>query len=82
MNLTYEELDDIVRQGTELGTYVYLFTGGEPLVRKKDLIRLCEAHPDCVFSSFTNGTLIDEEFPVVIPLRMQKLSAVKNILII
>lgn len=62
MNLTYEELDGIVKQGTELGTYVYLFTGGEPLVRKKDLIRLCEAHPDCVFSSFTNGTLIDEEF--------------------
>lgn len=62
MNLTYEELDGIVNQGTGLGTYVYLYTGGEPLVRKKDLIRLCEAHPDCVFSSFTNGTLIDEEF--------------------
>lgn len=62
MNLTYEELDDIVRQGTELGTYIYLFTGGEPLVRKEDIIRLCDAHPDCVFSAFTNGTLIDEAF--------------------
>lgn len=62
MNLTYEELDEVVKQGTALGTYVYLYTGGEPLVRKKDLIRLCEAHPDCVFTSFTNGTLIDEEF--------------------
>lgn len=62
MNLTYEEMDNIVCQGIELGTYVYLFTGGEPLVRKKDIIRLCEAHPDCVFSSFTNGTLIDEAF--------------------
>ena len=62
MNLTYEEMDDIVRQGVELGTYVYLFTGGEPLVRKKDIIRLCEDHPDCVFSTFTNGTLIDEAF--------------------
>ena len=62
MNLTWEEMDDIVRQGVELGTYVYLFTGGEPLVRKKDIIRLCEDHPDCVFSTFTNGTLIDEVF--------------------
>lgn len=62
MNLSFEEMDDIVRQGVELGTYVYLFTGGEPLVRKKDIIRLCEAHPDCVFSAFTNGTLIDEAF--------------------
>ena len=62
MNLTYEEMDDIVCQGVELGTYVYLFTGGEPLVRKTDIIRLCEDHPDCVFSTFTNGTLIDEVF--------------------
>lgn len=28
MNLSYEEMDSIVRQGVELGTYVYLFTGG------------------------------------------------------
>lgn len=62
MNLTYEEMDNIVCQGVELGTYVYLFTGGEPLVRKNDIMRLCEAHPDCVFSTFTNGTLIDEAF--------------------
>lgn len=62
MNLTYEELDSIVKQGVEMGTYVYLFTGGEPMVRKKDIIRLCEEHQDCVFSTFTNGTLIDETF--------------------
>ena len=41
---------------------MYIFTGGEPLVRKKDIIALCEKHPDCEFLSFTNGTLIDEEF--------------------
>ncbi len=62
MNLSYEEMSDIVRQGKELGTYVYLFTGGEPLVRKVDIICLCEEHSDCVFSTFTNGTLIDEAF--------------------
>ena len=31
-------------------------------MRKADILRLCEAHPDCEFSSFTNGTLIDEAF--------------------
>lgn len=62
MNLSYEELDDIVRQANALGCYFFLYTGGEPLVRKKDIIRLCEAHPDCEFSAFTNATLIDEEF--------------------
>lgn len=62
LNLTYEEMDSIVNQANEMGTYMFLFTGGEPMVRKKDIIRLCEAHNDCVFSAFTNGTLIDEEF--------------------
>ncbi|MEE8722698.1 MAG: radical SAM protein [Eggerthellaceae bacterium] len=61
-SLTYDEMNNVVKQGKELGTYVYLFTGGEPLVRKHDLIRLCEEHPDCMFSAFTNGTLVDEQF--------------------
>ena len=62
LNLSLEELDSIVTQGKAMGTYMYIFTGGEPLVRKKDVIALCEKHSDCEFLSFTNGTLIDEEF--------------------
>ncbi len=62
LNLSFDEIDDIIRQGKELGVYLYIYTGGEPLVRKKDLIRLCEKHSDCIFLSFTNGTLIDEAF--------------------
>lgn len=45
-----------------LGVHIYIYTGGEPLARKHDLIRLCEAHPDCSFLCFTNATLIDEDF--------------------
>ena len=62
LNLTNEDINSIINQGKELGTHMYIYTGGEPLVRKKDLIKICEAHPDCTFLSFTNGTLIDEEF--------------------
>ena len=62
LNLSYAELDDIIRQGKELGMRFFLYSGGEPLVRKADILRLCEAHPDCEFSAFTNGTLIDEAF--------------------
>ncbi|MGI6500534.1 MAG: radical SAM protein [Anaerostipes sp.] len=62
LNLTLEDLDSVIRQGKELGIYMYIYTGGEPLVRKADLIQLCEMHPDCEFLTFTNGTLIDEEF--------------------
>ena len=62
LNMTYEQLDDIIKQGKAMGTYMYLFSGGEPMVRKADIIKLCEAHPDCVFTAFTNGLLIDEQF--------------------
>lgn len=62
LNMSYEELDSIINQANELGTYMFLYSGGEPLVRKADLIRLCETHPDCQFTAFTNGTLIDEAF--------------------
>ena len=62
LNLSLEQLDDIIRQGKELGIYFYIYSGGEPLVRKKDIITLCERHPDCAFLAFTNATLIDEEF--------------------
>ena len=55
LNLSFEQLDDIVRQGKELGTYMYIFSGGEPLVRKDDIIRLCEKHSDCEFLAFTNA---------------------------
>lgn len=62
LNLSFEDMDRVITQGKELGIYLYMLTGGEPLVRKKDVIRLCEKHNDCVFHAFTNGTLVDEEF--------------------
>ena len=62
LNLSLDTIDSIIRQGKEMGTYMYIYTGGEPLVRKADLIKICEMHPDCQFLSFTNGTLIDEAF--------------------
>lgn len=61
LNLSFEEMDDIVIQGKQLGVYFYMFTGGEPLIRKNDIIKLCKKHRDCEFHAFTNGTLIDEE---------------------
>ncbi len=62
LNLSLEELDNVIKQGKKLGIYFYMYTGGEPLVRKDDLIRLCEMNPDCAFVSFTNGTLVDQAF--------------------
>lgn len=61
-NLSYDDLNRIITQGKELGTYMYLYTGGEPTMRRKDIMRLCREHSDCAFISFTNGTLIDDSF--------------------
>ena len=60
--LSYDDLTRIINQGKELGTYMYLYTGGEPTMRRKDLMRICRENPDCIFMSFTNGTLIDDSF--------------------
>ena len=61
-NLTFEEMDRVLTEGAALGTHACLFTGGEPLMRKADIFRLCEKHRDIAFHAFTNGTLIDQAF--------------------
>ena len=60
-NMSFEDMDKIVTQGKELGTYLYFMTGGEPTVRKADILKLAEKHNDCMFALFSNSTLIDEE---------------------
>lgn len=62
LNLSYDELNRVVKEGKELGIHLYMFTGGEPLVRKDDIIKLCKENYDCQFLAFTNATLVDEEF--------------------
>lgn len=55
-------LDRIIREGKALGTYLYIYSGGEPLVRMQDILTLAEKHSDCVFLAFSNATLVDEHF--------------------
>lgn len=61
-NLSFEKLDDIITQAKKLGISDILMSGGEPLVRKDDIIKLCEKHRKNSFGMFTNGTLVDEAF--------------------
>lgn len=62
LNLSYEDMDRIVTEGEELGIHWYMMTGGEPMCRKDDILKLAEKHQTSVFHLFTNGTLIDDEF--------------------
>ena len=61
MQLSLDEMRSIVKQGRELGTHFYMLTGGEPLIRKKDIITLASENPECVFLIYTNATLIDKK---------------------
>ena len=61
-SLTLEEMQSVVAQGRELGTHLYMMTGGEPLIRKDDIFKLCEENPDCMFLCYTNATLVDDAF--------------------
>lgn len=45
MNLSLETIDRIIRRSKALEPQMYLYTGGEPMVRKAALIRLCAVHP-------------------------------------
>lgn len=60
-NLTLDEMRSIVSQAKELGTHNYMLTGGEPLMRKDDIITLCKENRDCFFLIYTNATLIDQK---------------------
>ncbi len=61
-NLSLDEMQSIVSQGKELGCHFYWLTGGEPLIKKKEVLKICEDNKDCIFLIFTNATLVDQEF--------------------
>ena len=61
-NISYEKLNDILDQAEQLGIKDCLMTGGEPLLRKDDILKICRKHNKMTFGIFTNGTLIDENF--------------------
>lgn len=61
-NLTLDEMRSIISQCKELGTHFFMFTGGEPLIRKNDILTLARENKDCLFLAFTNGTLVDDKF--------------------
>ncbi|MDY3901083.1 MAG: radical SAM protein, partial [Atopobiaceae bacterium] len=62
LNLTYDECDKLICESKALGTHLFMLTGGEPLVRKGDVLKLAEKHDDCLFNIFTNASLVDEAF--------------------
>ncbi len=72
--LDLKALERIIRGGKEIGVYFYTILGGEPLLLFDDLSELANAHKDCLFLVFTNGTLITEDMA-------DKLLELKNVIV-
>lgn len=60
--LDFETLDRVCTEAEELGIHFIIMSGGEPTVRKDDVIKLAEKHGSQCFHLFTNGTLVDDDF--------------------
>jgi len=59
--MSLDELKSVVAQAEELGISVISIIGGEPLLRKTEIITLARSFPRILFTLNTNGLLIDEE---------------------
>jgi len=57
--LDIETLHNLINEAKTYGTRFFGLLGGEPLLYPH-LFELIEAHPDCYFLLFTNGTLLDD----------------------
>jgi radical SAM protein with 4Fe4S-binding SPASM domain len=62
--LAWDTVDRMVREAHDAwGTRFFVLTGGEPLAwreSRKGVLELAEAHPDCFFIMYSNGTLVDD----------------------
>lgn len=58
--LSFEEVDDIIRQGKDIGMQFVVLSGGEPFAWEP-LMDIFEAHRDVIFQVFTSGLLLDDD---------------------
>lgn len=67
MNL--DQLKTLVFQGMEIGVSFMVLAGGEPLIRKDEILTLSSEFPDMIFAVFTNGIFINEETAAAFSMR-------------
>jgi len=59
-DMSPDQLRTVVREAACLGVSIIVIAGGEPLLRKDEIIRLAHSFPQVLFPVFTNGLVIDE----------------------
>jgi MoaA/NifB/PqqE/SkfB family radical SAM enzyme len=61
-HISYKRLDELLAEAKKIGIKHIFMSGGEPLMRKDEILKLCRKHSKLTFGIFTNGTLIDRHF--------------------
>ncbi len=61
--MDFATLDRVVSDAKAQGCSFFGLLGGEPLLHP-DILRIPQAHPDCFFQLFTNGTMLTSEVAV------------------
>ncbi|MCL6589722.1 MAG: radical SAM protein [Firmicutes bacterium] len=56
------QLTSLISEAAELGISIIFFAGGEPLIRRDEILRITRAFPKIIFLLFTNGLLMDGLF--------------------
>jgi MoaA/NifB/PqqE/SkfB family radical SAM enzyme len=59
--MTLDELRSVISQAEDIGVSVISLVGGEPLVRRNEVLNLARSFPRILFTLNTNGILIDED---------------------
>jgi MoaA/NifB/PqqE/SkfB family radical SAM enzyme len=60
-DLDFEVIDRLIGEAhEEMGTTLFVLTGGEPFMRKEEMYTLLEKYDRCFFIIYTNATLITE----------------------
>jgi len=57
--LSFEDVDSIIKQAKDIGMHFIVFSGGEPFAWKP-LLDIFKAHPDVIFQVYTSGLFFDD----------------------
>ncbi|MFC2114078.1 radical SAM/SPASM domain-containing protein [Bacteroidota bacterium] len=58
--LNDSDIEKIIREATGLGIYLFIISGGEPLMHE-NLLQILSRYPKAIFLIFTNGLLINSK---------------------
>lgn len=70
--MTIHDIDNIVKEGIDLGVSIIMIAGGEPLV-KTNILDIPKKYCDTLFVMFSNGLLIDQSI-------IKQLKDIKNLI--